>query len=127
MSDKTCQNCLHPKCMQRTTSSNAWKHCYDHIDTKKDLNAPLVYHPVTREELEQIRSGCDATKMMDDVLSRPDPLALLKKWREWVYFNRAYPPTAEHIWRLETGLIYMVYTDPYAVRQQGIANGWWKE
>jgi hypothetical protein len=82
------------------------------------------YHPVTKEELEQIRSGCDATKMMDEVISRPDPLALLEAWitngndiKEGVYLEISG----------DGGLldfIKLLRTNPSAVREQGIKEGW---
>jgi hypothetical protein len=93
------------------------------------------YHPVTKEELEQIHrlSGCyDYDEMvtgiheiLKEVSTRPDPLALLEAWRKHersVNDRRYY-----EAWILEYEFIKQLRTNPEAVREQGIEDGWWKD
>jgi hypothetical protein len=81
----------------------------------------MTNYPVTKEELEQIRYGCDATKMMEEVLARPDPLALLEAWRKKPLFI-----LIAKRWDMEQGIIRKLRNNPSAVREQGIRDGWWK-
>jgi hypothetical protein len=83
----------------------------------------MTDYPVTKEELEQIRFGCDATKMMNEVLARPDPLTLLEAWRKWSVSN----VKLSEMWVEETLIINEIRNRPEAVREQGIKEGWWKE
>ncbi len=43
--NRTCKNCLHPTCMQRTTSSNAWKVCENRVDIEESLKNTLENIP----------------------------------------------------------------------------------
>jgi hypothetical protein len=79
----------------------------------------MTDYPVTKEELEQIRFGCDATKMMEEVLSRPDPLALLDKWL-YVQYELSGEIDIQKV-RL---FVKLLRTNPEAVREQGIKEGW---
>lgn len=112
------------------------------------------YHPVSKEELEQIWrnckhpewdnregypcEGCEYEKirgvgctqkireLKDSVLSRQDPLALLEAWISQYY-------TYHSDWSIDLlkkplhDIIQKIRTNPEAVRQQGILEGWWKE
>lgn len=82
------------------------------------------YHPVTKEELEQIRSGLNATKMMNEVLSRPDPLALLIAWRLFQLYKYQ---NKWDTWDKENSIIKQLRENPEAVRQDLIDKGVWKE
>jgi hypothetical protein len=94
------------------------------------------YHPVTKEELDLMcqRRGmqylsCQG-KFRDDlvqiILTRPDPLALLEAWREYRSINRTCYETKDYpLWGEETKIIKQLRTNPEAVRQQGIDEGWW--
>jgi hypothetical protein len=98
-------------------------------------------HPVTKEELEQIENGCanpaadsceeykfiksDGAcgfhKHVIEIASRPDPLALLEAWFKW------YCTTHDTCIGLKDATHYMIIqsrTNPEAVRQQGVKEGW---
>ena len=95
-------------------------------------------HPVTKEELKQIRIDCKypkklsciscdfdpcrfhyANKNVDEILSRPDPLALLVAWLNW---KRNRCSTIYVLTVIE--FIEQLRTNPSAVREQGIEQGW---
>ena len=110
------------------------------------------YYPVTEKELDQIKNDCahpetelcngceyeetrtnkcslctfkGANILMDEVLSRPDPLALLEAWRECKDTNWIVGCGAD-VWCEEAEFIKQLQENPEAVRQQGIEQGWWK-
>jgi hypothetical protein len=107
------------------------------------------YHPVTREELYMIKNDCDCSRrkicdyckyddivasdenvvsskqIMDEVLSRPDPLALLEAWRKWRMYDM--DTNFQEDWDEEDDFIKQLRINPSAVRDEGIAKGWWKE
>lgn len=97
------------------------------------------YHPVTREELMQIRTWRKANPLgeghgsqwlsmpyhevdavMEDVLARPDPLALLDKWRDTISFDQW---SCGKVWEMERELIKQLRENPEAVRKQGLKKG----
>lgn len=110
-------------------------------------------HPVTKEELEQIWrnckhpewdnregypcEGCEYEKirgvrctqkireLKETVLSRPDPLALLEAWREH-WKKQPIFISVVRLWKIEREIIHKLRTNPEAVREQGIKEGWWK-
>jgi hypothetical protein len=103
------------------------------------------YHPVTKEELNMIKNDCahpeielcngceyeetlinkcspckfkGANALMDEVLYRPDPLALLEAWIEYnVSIQSSRHP-------LLCNMIEQIRTNPESVRQLGIKEGW---
>jgi hypothetical protein len=108
------------------------------------------YHPVTKEELDMIKNDCahsetnacdgceyegksdhnpitsfnpctfkGANALMDEVLSRPDPLTLLEAWR------KSRSSVFDYV-KDENEFINQLRTNPEAVRQRGIKEGWWK-
>lgn len=98
---------------------------------------------VTKEELEQIRTDCyqpdkecpdckydieddctfDVKGLIRDIESRPDPLALLEAWRIWALSRNEF----SHLrWNEENEILTNLRTNPAAVREQGIKDGWWK-
>ena len=87
---------------------------------------------VTKEELEQIRElayndNCITIyRVIDQILSRPESLALLEAW-----FNErsvTYWKTGKLQGYLEFAkMLKAIRTNPSAVREQGIRDGWWKE
>jgi hypothetical protein len=107
------------------------------------------YYPVTKEELDQIKNDCvhpetdscdgcefdsfeppicrfiGANALMDEVLSRPDPLALLESWVHYYERNKS-PGYYIGITVLE-GMIKQIRENPDAVRQQGIKDGWYRD
>jgi hypothetical protein len=109
------------------------------------------YYPVTKEELDWIKNDCrypmrqfcddcklagvydgdrasglackwkGANALMEEVLSRPDPLTLLEAWFKW------YCTTHDTSIGLKDATHYMIIqlrTNPSAVREQGIKEGW---
>lgn len=102
-------------------------------------------HPVTTEELHQIVSGCafpqntceecknytpygcttnGALSLMDEVLSRPDPLALLEAYTYNRYLkNEILKDGLEEHCEIREVIKRLEY-DPEAVREQGIKEGW---
>ena len=105
------------------------------------------YHPITEEELEWIcndhcNSDCKNCEFVDGIfcqcegvdelnkriLTRPDPLALLEAWREHEK-NRTCTNALDFcdLYFDESQFIASLRTNPEAVRQQGIKEGWWKE
>ena len=104
------------------------------------------YHPVTKEELEQIRADCfhpefkhineytcdkckyesirgvrcsaKITELKDEVLTRPDPLEVLEKWRA-TQIN-----SYEGLWKMETSFIKELRDNPDAVIARGKKEGW---
>lgn len=107
-----------------------------------------TYHPVTKEELERIVSGCafpqnsceecknytpygcttnGVLSLMDGVLSRPDPLALLEAWITFRYYERLSRGNVRFdAYGDLVRLIKQLRTNPAAVRDQGVKDGWWK-
>jgi hypothetical protein len=77
-----------------------------------------MMHPVTKEELEQIREfayndNCiTISRMVDTVLARPDPLEVLRSWL------RVHPEQGI------TTLIRQLQDNPDAVIAKGKAEGW---
>jgi len=63
---------------------------------------------------------------MDEVIARPDPLALLEAWREWKDTNWIVGCGAD-VWCEEAKFIKRLHNNPETVIQQGIEEGWWKE
>lgn len=98
------------------------------------------YHPVTREELDMIKNDCfqpdkecegceydgevdctfNAKTLIVEILERPDRLALLEEWRK-------YMPDKIHgnVWDEEYKIIKQLRTNPEAMREQGLREGWW--
>ena len=96
-----------------------------------------THHPVTEKELDQIAENSPhewdtikrviATRtLIREVLSRPDPLALLEAWREWKDTNWIVGCGAD-VWCEEAKFIKRLHNNPETVIQQGIEEGWWKE
>ena len=106
----TCKDCQHPTCMQRTTSSNAWKHCDTYTNTKKDLKqiskSPTEYHVITKEELGEIIDITENISLVEGwvkkiqplvnkrmelttkILSRPDPLVEIADLKQSLTFYK---------------------------------------
>jgi hypothetical protein len=109
------------------------------------------YHPVTKEELDMIKNDCafpdrldceeckfcnthgdmpclfkGANALMDEVISRPDPLALLSAYISAKHmFSSGCDGHRLWIWSepiLE--LIERLRTNPEVVKEQGIKEGW---
>jgi hypothetical protein len=87
------------------------------------------YHPVTKEELEQLMSWsthkspdvCLYERRMEilrKVATRPDPLEVLEKWRA-TQIN-----SYEGLWKMETSFITELRTNPDAVIARGKSEGW---
>ena len=108
-----------------------------------ELRSTTGYHPVTKEELEQI---IDLTERMDNtpgwvaevqplankrmeiittILTRPDRLALMEKWIEYRTSNSRY--IRSHISKAAiVNLIEQLRNSPSSVIEKGISEGWWK-
>ena len=111
------------------------------------------YHPVTKEELGQIRYDCDdvdrhcedcrfetseehlcnfdTVGLIDEILSRPDPLELLQKWTQYEFQKivgcEGYEEVIDFLKNLvydQQEIINQLRTNPSAVREQGIREGW---
>ena len=69
------------------------------------------------------------TILIQEVLLNPDPLALLEAWRGWRENNTndSWSYRVCGAWMDEDDFIQNLRTNPEAVRQQGIKEGWWKE
>jgi hypothetical protein len=102
------------------------------------------YHPVTREELEQIRNDCIQVSgfsceeckhvgtdtrlftciddLWDEVLARPDPLEVLEKWREYRF--GLVPFDSPDMLISESEIISDLKTNPDAVIAKGKVEGW---
>ena len=105
------------------------------------------HHPVTKEELDKIKNDCiepmrdncegcecwngtlkfpcefiGANALMDEVLSRPDPLALLEAWRK--HKSSLWQTTVS--WGDEDFIIQRIRTNPEAVLQDLKEKGVWK-
>jgi len=106
----------------------------------------MTYHPVTTEELEQIKYDCimgkshscikcehgiirvgngcecsfDKNKIIGKILTRPDPLALLEKWINW---NKKYMNYQMDI-RIYEHFIKQLRENPEAVVEMGEKERW---
>ena len=98
-----------------------------------DLIVKKSYRPVTAEEHEQKRTclncgnkqTCKLVQAysvcwVDEVLARPDPLALLEAWITKELYMYESLPKGRTI-----HMIQLLRTNPDAVRQQGIDEGWY--
>jgi len=114
------------------------------------------YYSITKEELNQITRNCfhpdqencdgceyesirgircthEVWKLADEVLARPDPLALLEAWTQYEFRKicrcDGYEETIDFLKNLvyyQQEIINNIRTNPDAVRETGIAKGWWK-
>jgi predicted N-acyltransferase len=71
--------------------------------------------------------------MTDYVISRPDPLEMLEAWTQHEYDKLQNCDGYEEIIDFLKNLVYyqkkvikQLRTNPAAVREQGIKDGWWK-
>jgi len=105
------------------------------------------YHPVTEKELDMIKNDCahpetescdgcecwgeghnlpcsfiGANALMDEVLTRPDPLEILEAWRRFMPERLSC-----NVWDAEYRIIKKLRENPEMVMQQGIEEGWWKK
>jgi inactivated superfamily I helicase len=106
------------------------------------------YHPVTKEELLQLRTKRKANPLgeghgsqwlpmawyeldsvMQEVLSRPDPLEILDKWVEinnHIYTDSDGDPLPAIVTGRIMNIIKQLRENPDGVRERGIKEGWWK-
>lgn len=80
------------------------------------------YLRITPDEMYMLRNSWNwgditINDLMNRILSRPDPLALLEAWRKGKH---------HWWWNLESDMIQRIRTNPEAVREQGVREGWWK-
>jgi hypothetical protein len=106
----------------------------------------MTVHSVTKEELEQIWRDCVQVKgfsceeckhcisdttsftctdgLRENILSRPDPLALLESWIDSMHTLDDNGET----FRMRMADVHYITdairTNPEAVRQQGVKEGW---
>lgn len=74
---------------------------------------------------EHLKEPCDPGTCHYDIRSRPDPLALLKAWRNY----RAQNPYEDHYdwWNDETEIIEKLSTNPEAMLKELKEKGVWKD
>lgn len=91
------------------------------------------YHPVTREELEKLMSWstnkspqvCQYERRLEilkRIEARPDPLELLEKW-----LRVQYELSGEIDISKVRVFVKRLRTNPEAVREQGIQEGWYHD
>jgi len=69
--------------------------------------------------------GIPSAQCPNDTRNQPDPLALLEAWRKWKEDD--WDSYTIDDWNTEKDFIKQLRTNPSAVRDQGIKEGWWKE
>ena len=97
----------------------------DRIPAERTMTQPQQEYIITEEQIQRLFKDKDAVTFATEnvcyeVLARPDPLALLEAWITKELYMYESLPKGRTI-----HMIQLLRTNPDAVRQQEIDEGWY--